>query len=319
MKLSINWNLKKVMLLNKFQKEVEKQQLKNEKEIIEKLKDNYTQALKDVKDKIKSLKSDEMTQSQIYQMKYQEVLEKQLEKIADVLGNNNIQDLNTYLNAVYEDGFIGTLYNLQNEGTPLIFAINQQEVIVSISKETGDFKLSTKIYENVDKLKKTLQSEITRGISNGSTYTKIAQKIALDTEADFYKSYRIVRTEGNRISSESKLSCMNKAKEKGAVIVKEWDSTFDKNTRPAHRELDGQIRELDEYFECSEGKAMHPGGFGTASQDCNCRCVLLERAKFSVNENESLTKSFEGNIVKFENVDNYNKFKEEYWKKTKEG
>lgn len=50
--------------------------------------------------------------------------------------------------------------------------------------------------------------------------------------------------------------------------------------------LDGQIREVDEPFEAGGMKAMYPGGFGRPSEDCNCRCCMLQRAKWVLDEEE---------------------------------
>ena len=92
-------------------------------------------------------------------------------------------------------------------------------------------------------------------------------------------AYRIVRTEGRRIQNQSAMNAANKAKDKGADVVKQWDATLDARTRPHHAMLDGQIMELDKPFEVADRKAMYPSGFGIASEDIHCRCALLQRAK----------------------------------------
>ena len=73
-----------------------------------------------------------------------------------------------------------------------------------------------------------------------------------------------------------------KAKDKGADVVKQWDASLDGKTRDTHRQLDGQIRELDEPFEVAGKKAMQPGGFNDPAEDCNCRCALLQRARWEL-------------------------------------
>ena len=78
-------------------------------------------------------------------------------------------------------------------------------------------------------------------------------------------AYRIARTEGHRIQNQSAMKAANKAKEKGADVVKQWDATLDSRTRPTHTLLDRQIRELEEPFEVAGKKAMYPSGFGIAS------------------------------------------------------
>lgn len=299
--------------MNEYQKEVEKQLLQNEKEVLTELKNNYAKALKDIKQRIKELQGNEITQSKIYQIQYQNNLEKQLQAIVDLLEADNIQTISEYLKTTYEDGFIGTLYNMQTEGVPFIMPINQDEVIKSITKKTGDFQLSKTLYENADKLKKTIKTEITRGISSGMTYSNISQKIAYNSEADLKKAYRIARTEGGRVQSEAKFETMKRAKKNGADIVKQWDSTMDSKTRLTHSMLDGQIKELDEPFEIGGNQAMYPHGFGIASEDINCRCVLLERARWAVENEKGFTKVVDGDIIRFNNIKSYQEFKENYF------
>ena len=98
-------------------------------------------------------------------------------------------------------------------------------------------------------------------------------------------------------------------------MLKQWDSTFDSLTRPYHRELDGQIREADEPFEVAGVRVMYPGGFGIASEDCNCRCCLLQRARWALSEREYYTK-WDGDrneLVKIK-AKTYNEFREKVYK-----
>lgn len=54
-----------------------------------------------------------------------------------------------------------------------------------------------------------------------------------------------------------------------------WLSSRDHFVRDTHQRLDGQIKPASEPFEMDGYKAMAPGHFGVARQDCNCRCVLI--------------------------------------------
>ena len=85
------------------------------------------------------------------------------------------------------------------------------------------------------------------------------------------------------------MDAANKAKDNGADVVKQWDATLDSRTRPHHAQLDGQIRELDKPFEVASRKAMYPSGFGIASEDILCRCALLQRAKWALDDDELQT------------------------------
>ena len=299
--------------MDKLQAEVEKQIIENEKQVLKELKNNYTKALKEIKQRIKELQSSEITQSKIYQIQYQQNLERQLTALIDVLSNDNINSINEYLAKTYKDGFIGTQYHMQSEGVPFIMPLDQESIVKSIQKKTEDLNLSQRLYKNANELKKTIKAEISRGLSPAFAYSKIARNISLCSEADMNKAYRIARTEGGRVQSESKYEAMKRAKKNGADIVKQWDSTLDNRTRETHARLDGQVQELDEPFKISGKEAMYPHSFGIAAEDINCRCVVLERARSVIESEGKFTKIVDGNLVEFEDVKSYNDFKKKYF------
>ncbi len=73
---------------------------------------------------------------------------------------------------------------------------------------------------------------------------------------------------------------------KGSKLVKQWDASLDDVTRDTHRQLDGKIVEMDEYFVSGTKKALHPGQFGDPAEDCNYRCRSLHRSRSKMNANE---------------------------------
>lgn len=306
--------------MNSRQKEVIEQLLNNEKKLIKELRKSYTQALTDVKRRIKVLQADEMTQSKIYRLEYQKALEKQISGIIDVLNGENVQAISEHLIKAYEDGYIGTLYSLQGQGVPLLFPINQTELINSVYKKIENMTFANRMNTNMNEFKKIVKSEISRGIANSSTYAEIAKQLTLKTKESFNRAYRIAQTESGRVSSEAKYDSICRAKENGANVVKQWSSTLDMKTRPEHVALDGQIREINEPFELQGLKAMHPHGFGVASMDINCRCVMLERARWAVENEKEFTKmatnkeTGEAELLTFD-VDSYKAFKKQYWDK----
>ena len=305
--------------MNKRQLEVQKALADNEAEVIKRLKQVYARASKDCENKIRDLSARtdmENLKSIVWQKQYQEALKKQIDGVLDKLNAESFTTVADYLTDCYENGFFGTLYDLQGQGIPLILPINQEEVVQAIQI---DSKISKGLYqrmgEDTDRLKESIRTELSRGVSNGSSWNTIASKIAFGMNSPFMKAYNraigITRTEGHRIQQESTLHCQQRAKEKGADVVKQWDSTLDSVTRPTHRELDGQIREIDEPFEVEGKKAMYPGAFGDPSEDCNCRCCLLQRAKWALSDEEYYTK-FDGDKNELVRVEakTYNEFKE---------
>lgn len=305
--------------MNKRQIEVQKMLLEREEETINRLKKTYAKASKDCAAKISALSARtdmENLKSIIWQKQYQQALKKQIDSILDKLDTESFETVASYLAECYENSFFGTMYDLQGQGIPLIYPIDQEQVATAIQT---DSKISEGLYqrmgEDTNRLKNSIRAELSRGVANGESWNQIAAHIAKGMVTPFDKAYNrtatIARTEGHRIQQEAALHCQLKAKSRGANVLKQWDSTLDGLTRPTHRELDGQIRETDEPFEVAGMKAMYPGAFGTPSEDCNCRCCLLQRARWALSDEEYYTK-WDGEKDRLVRVKakTYNEFKE---------
>ena len=74
--------------MNRWQKQAVNYRLKSEKQVMNDLKKVYGDALKNVRAKISELMQYPNMQSKIYQLKYQRVLESQIEAILDKLNTN---------------------------------------------------------------------------------------------------------------------------------------------------------------------------------------------------------------------------------------
>ncbi len=309
--------------MNKRQKEVQQVLLDNERETLEKLKKNYSDASDRINEKLQQLmaRQDANMQYVIYQIEYQKALKAQVESILAQLQTNEFETISEYLAKSYEDGFIGTMYDLQGQGIPLVFPIDQEQVVSAIQLET---KLSENLYtrlgKDIGELQAWVSEEISRGISTGQMYADMARNIVTYGKIPMNNAMRIARTEAHRIQNRATENALFKAKDKGADIVKQWDSTLDDRTRESHVQLDGQIQELDKPFEVNGKKAMYPGGFGDPSEDCNCRCCLLQRAKWALgndytkwSEDAPVMTSDNGTtqFVKIQ-AKSYNTFKEQY-------
>ena len=284
--------------MNKRQKEVIQSQLNSEQKTLDELKEVYEQALRDCEKKIQELseRTDmENIQSIVYQKRYQEAIKAQLEGILSNLQSNSYATISDYLTRCYRDGYTGVMYDLMGQGIPFIIPIAQEAVTRAIQL---DSKLSKSLYdrlgEDVNALKKAVRAEVSRGIANGSTWNQVAGQLARNMKnTPFQRAYnnsiRIARTEGHRIQIQSALDAMYVAKSNGADVVKQWDSTLDGKTRPTHRELDGKLAEVEEKFKYSGGEVLAPMMFGNPAEDCNCRCALLQRARWELDEDELQT------------------------------
>ncbi len=307
--------------MNKRQKEVQEYFLDREEQVIRGLKAVYRQAVRDCEQKIRQLstRSDlENIQSIVYQTQYQQAIQRQLEGILDILQTNEFTTISDYLTAAYQDGFLGALYDLHGQGIPLIFPIDQAQVTQAV---LTDSKLSKPMYarlgEDVNTLKLAVRAQISRGIANGSTWNQMAQELAGNMinspfQTAQYNAMRIARTEGHRIQQQSQYDAMEKAKQHGADVVKEWNATLDARTRPDHMSLDGQIREIGDPFTLGSLKAQYPGDFGRPEQDIHCRCCALQRARWALGEKELEQLKSRAEYLELDKAKDFGEFQKRY-------
>lgn len=301
--------------MNKREKEVIQLQLEAEEDILAELEKQYQRALNDINEKIKFLQTDELTQSRIYQIQYQQALKGQIEGIIEKLHSDGYTSLQQFLNNAYTDAFIATAYDLAGQGIPLIMPIDQNaavKAIITDSKIKED--LYTALGVDAKGLKKAIRQEITRGIASGMHYQDIARNISDASKAPLSRAKTIAKTESHRIQQASTYDAQKAAKKRGADVVKQWDSTLDGRTRSTHRHLDGQIKEVEEPFEMDGKKAMFPGEFGDPAEDVNCRCVSLTRARWALDDDELKTLQNRAEYFGLDKTKNFEEYKEKYLK-----
>lgn len=299
--------------MNKRQAEIAEHHLKAEKRVLRELEKQYKAALADIDKRIAILQSDELTQSRIYRLEHQHALKAQVQAVLDKLHSDEYGTIAQFLTDTYSDAWVGTAYDLFGWGVPLIMPVDPAEAVKAIQT---DSKINGTLYDalgvDVKRLKKSISGEITRGLAGGMSTNEIARNISNATKAPFSRAKTIVRTESHRIQQASCYNAQKTAKSKGANVVKQWDASLDGDTRPTHRHLDGQIRELDEPFEMDGKSAMYPGDFGDPAEDCNCRCQSLQRAKWALDESELQTLKDRAEFFWLDKTENFADFKKKY-------
>lgn len=310
--------------MNKEQKAVEKAKLQSERKVLEELKKQYKRAAEDIQGKINihtnkidiilneydTLDDDmkSILQAQIYQKQYQEQLKLQVDAIIEAMNDNQYDTIQEYLDDCYNIGFIGTAYDLHGQGIPLIAPIDQKAMLAAV---TLDPKLSAKLYGTyMTEFKRHVVGEISRGIATADSFEHIARNISNATNMSFNKTMRIVRTEGHGIQIRAAVDMQEQAKKAGADVVKQWDAQLDARTRNSHARLDGEIRELDERF--SNGMKYPSDPSGGAAEVINCRCALLQRAKWGLDEEELDILKQRAEYFGLDKTDNFNDFQNKF-------
>lgn len=106
-----------------------------------------------------------------------------------------------------------------------------------------------------------------------SVHKKIEDKTWVEriNEADTIGEIeRIFFTESHRCFSDGQWDSAD-----GRAKYKTWHTQEDEKVRDTHWYLDGLKVGINDYFYTINGdRALHPLGFGIASEDVNCRCYL---------------------------------------------
>lgn len=320
--------------MNRRQKLVQQQFLNNEKAVVDRLQYIYDQSLHEVQAKIRNLEFTigDLTevydwmddtdpkkavikskiQSKIYQKQYQEQIQDQLDGILKKMQTQEFLTVSDYLDTCYEDGFVGSLFDLHGQGIPLTMPLNQEATVRAIQLESKISKgLYTRLGEDVGVLKKRITSEVTRSIATGTGWKQMAKRLENQTKIGYNKSVRIARTEGHRIQCTAADDAAHDAKDRGADIVKQWDATLDGATRESHVAVDGQIRELDDRF---GNGLMFPGDpSGAAAEVINCRCAYLQRARWALDGKFTKWNNFTGQLETFDSPEAYDEFKKGFF------
>lgn len=325
--------------MNRWEKEVQQSLLDSEEAALKELEAQYARALRDINEKVKGFQADidlldealsqdglddaarallqSQKRSKVYQRQYQKALQGQVSGILDKMHGDNYATIDKYLKGCYENGYIGTLYDISKQGVPVIAPIDQAAAVKAI---LTDSKVSNGLYNalgvDVAKLKKTITQEISRGIASSLPYRDIARNIGNVSGAPLSRAKTIARTEGHRIQQMSTVDAQQAAKAKGADVVKQWDAALDGRTRDSHRRVDGEIRELDEKF--SNG-LMFPGDpSGGAAEVVNCRCTSNTRARWALGEEELQTLKERAEFFGLDKTKNFEEYKQKYLKASEE-
>nr|DAY47062.1 MAG TPA: minor capsid protein [Caudoviricetes sp.] len=306
--------------------------LDDEERVIRRLQAVYNKSLKDITQKANALQEEiykiqdkynsvedeqeretlkSMERSKVYQKQYQDALKTQVRGILDKMHQKEFKTVNEYLNGCYNKAFTGNMYVLHGEGIPLIVPIDQEKVARAVQINSKISKgLYSRLGEDVDLLKRKITAQISRGVATGMSYSQMAQQLAGYTKTGYNNAVRITRTEGHRIQQESTMDACYAARERGADVVKQWDATMDANTRESHQMVDGEVRALDEKF--SNG-LMYPGDpSGSAAEVINCRCVLLQRAKWALDQKELDRLKERASFYGLDKTKSFDEFNEKY-------
>lgn len=128
--------------------------------------------------------------------------------------------------------------------------------------------------------KQRLQSVMMQGILQGNSIPDIATRlqnaVGAVGESERKAAVRNARTMATYAQNAGRIDSYKRAMSLGLYVQKQWMAALDMRTRHEHRQLDGQIRDVDKPFENDLGSIMEPGDPNASPGNVwNCRCTLV--------------------------------------------
>lgn len=239
----------------------------------------YRRALKQIRRELAELYvTFPMNKKQRMQRQRLSNLEKMIIREINRIYAQNTKLLIDSLAETYQEMYYMTGWAIEMElaGAQLTWGFLKPEVIKqAVLAPIDKLTLNDRLQRNRKRIIAEIKHQLTQGLILGDSYEEMAQRMKKVLEQDVVKSRTIARTEGHRVRNQGKMESAKKAAESGLNMVKVWDATLDKRTRPAHRWLDGTIVGVHEDFvSMFGGRGLAPGLMKTARDDINCRCIF---------------------------------------------
>jgi hypothetical protein len=120
---------------------------------------------------------------------------------------------------------------------------------------------------------KNVNSQVLQSVLQGEDLFQLRDRFRNIAHMNINVAYSRARTAMTCAQNMGSLDSIERAKELGIKVKKQWLATADDRTRPTHVLLDGETKETDEPF--SNG-LMFPGDpSGSLDEVMNCRCDML--------------------------------------------
>ena len=214
-----------------------------------------------------------------------------LDVLSTDLSNTNIiadSIIYGYMPEAYAVGINFSTYNIETSGLiDTSFTLYSKQTVERIIRDKPDMipKPTVDIPKDKRWNKEKLNSAVTQGILQGESIPEIAERVSEVATMTENQAVRTARTMITNAENGGRNDGFKRAESMGVDLTIEWSATLDHRTRMSHRQLDGQRKKVDEYFEIDGIKLKYPADLGgkdykvPASEIWNCRCTMLAWVK----------------------------------------
>ena len=201
---------------------------------------------------------------------------------------------------VFAENYNHAAYELESDiGFDMGFNLYNTESVARLIKDEPQILPKWKVDEKKDYIwnEKRVNRSITQGIIQGESVDDITKRLVKDLCSQNERKMRtFTRTAITGAQNAGRMEQMQDAVDSGIKMKKKWLATLDDRTRDTHRDLDGQIQEVDDPFESDLGEIMFPGDpHAEPGNVFNCRCTVIY--VYEGIDQKSIRRDNEGNLV----------------------
>lgn len=160
--------------------------------------------------------------------------------------------------------------------------IKQEVINEALQNPVSGLTLNDRLSRRRRRIISEIQETVGQGLYRGESYTDMSKRLKGSLENNVVKSKRIVRTEGHRVMEKSKMDSVERAASQGADMRKYWLDSSDERVRSSHAHMGEKYSKenaipVDKNFvnDKTGGEGPTPGQLGTAADDVNCRCIMV--------------------------------------------
>lgn len=173
----------------------------------------------------------------------------------DKLGQKTNASITGFLKSAYKDNRLHSAYELAKRGQgPLGVAVDNKHVESVLRTPWSGKNYSTRIWDNSEKLSKTIQEVVVSNVHRGTSVEKLAKEVQERMNVSKNNAVRLVRTELNYVHNQATLDSLKSANMEYFQFV----ATIDKRTSSTCREHDNNIYPVADAEVGTNVPPLHP-------------------------------------------------------------
>lgn len=271
------------------------------KELEHRLAQEYTQAAKEVSQKLETylrkfeekdtkkqeqLKAGKITEQEYMDWRYGQMMTgKRWKAMQETLTQDLVnvdktaaQMMNDTLPQVYaENSNYGTYIAETGANIDTSWTLYSKDTVRALAKSDEISLPSASVNIPKDKkwITKNVNSAVLQGVLQGESIDKIAKRLYNVTDMSRKASVRNARTLVTSAENQGRTDSFKRAEGMGIKMEQGWLATLDNRTRHSHRQMDGEWIKIGAKF--SNGLRYPADASGRPEEVYNCRCTLIGR------------------------------------------